>query len=166
MFEHWVRKISGKISWRRKRQPTAVFLSGEFHGKRRLADPRPRGHKESDMSEWLTVSLLLTCYVLSCCGHCCSVVKSCLTLCNLVECVACQAPLSFTVSWNVLNMSIEPMMLPKHLILYHPLLLLPLISPSIRVFSNESALRKLVYSFESWKEGKRNDSLWPKSPSL
>ena len=38
-------------------------------------------------------------------------------------------------------MSTESVMLSNHLILYHPLLLLPSIFPSIRVFSNESALR-------------------------
>ena len=38
-------------------------------------------------------------------------------------------------------MSIESVMLSSHLILCHPLLLLPSIFPSIRVFSNESALR-------------------------
>ena len=38
-------------------------------------------------------------------------------------------------------MSIESVMPSSHLILCHPLLLLPLISPSIRVFSNESTLR-------------------------
>ena len=38
-------------------------------------------------------------------------------------------------------MSIESVMPSNHLILYHPLLLLPSIFPSIRVFSNESALR-------------------------
>ena len=38
-------------------------------------------------------------------------------------------------------MSIEPVMPSNHLILCHPLLLLPSIFPSIRVFSNESALR-------------------------
>ena len=54
---------------------------------------------------------------------------------------ACQAPLSFTVSWNLLRfMSIELVMPFKHLILCHPLLLLPSIFPSIRVFSNESVL--------------------------
>ena len=53
-----------------------------------------------------------------------------------------QAPLSFTISWSFLKlMSIELVMLSKHLILCHPLLLLPSIFPSIRVFSNESALR-------------------------
>ena len=52
-----------------------------------------------------------------------------------------QASLSFTISWNVLKlMSIESVMPANYLILYHPLLLLPSIFPSIRVFSNESAL--------------------------
>ena len=54
---------------------------------------------------------------------------------------ACQAFLSFTISWSLLRfMSIELMMLSNHLILCHPLLLLPSIFPSIRVFCNESAL--------------------------
>ena len=55
--------------------------------------------------------------------------------------VACQASLSFTISQHLLKlMSIESVMPSNHLILYHPLLLLPSIFPSIRVFSNESAL--------------------------
>ena len=54
---------------------------------------------------------------------------------------ACQASLSFTISRSLLKlMSIESVMPCDHLILCHPLLLLPSISPSIRVFSNESAL--------------------------
>ena len=49
---------------------------------------------------------------------------------------ACQASLSFTISWSLLKlMSIESMMPSKHLILWCPLLLLPSIFPSIRVFS-------------------------------
>ena len=53
---------------------------------------------------------------------------------------ACQASLSFTISWSLPNfMSVELVMPPKHLILCHPLLLLPSIFPSIKVFSNESA---------------------------
>ena len=52
-----------------------------------------------------------------------------------------QASLSFTISQSLLKpMSIELVMPPNHLILCHPLLLLPSIFPSIRVFSNESAL--------------------------
>ena len=54
---------------------------------------------------------------------------------------ACQAPLSFAISWNLLRfMSVESVMLYNHLILYCPLLLLPPIFPSIRVFSSELAL--------------------------
>ena len=53
----------------------------------------------------------------------------------------CQASLSFTISWSLLKlMSIESVMLSNHLILCHPLRLLPSIFPSIRVFSNESVL--------------------------
>ena len=54
---------------------------------------------------------------------------------------ACQASLSITSSWNLLKlMSIESVMPSSHLFLCHPLLLLPPIPPSIRVFSNESTL--------------------------
>ena len=54
---------------------------------------------------------------------------------------ACQASLSFTISWSLLKlMSIESEMPSNHFILCHPLLFLPSIFPSIRVFSKESAL--------------------------
>ena len=54
---------------------------------------------------------------------------------------ACQAPLSFTMSWSLLRfMSIELVMLSSHLTLRCPLLHLLLIFPSIRVFSNEIQL--------------------------
>ena len=54
---------------------------------------------------------------------------------------ACQASLSFTISQSLLTvMSIESMMPSSHLILCHPLLCLPSIFPSIKVFSNGSAL--------------------------
>ena len=55
---------------------------------------------------------------------------------------ACQASLSFTISQSLLKfMSIESVMLSNHLILCHPLLLLPSLFPRIRVFSNEPVLR-------------------------
>ena len=55
---------------------------------------------------------------------------------------ACQASLSFTNSRSLLKfMSIESMMPSNRLILGHPLLLLPSILPSIKVFSNELVLR-------------------------
>ena len=54
---------------------------------------------------------------------------------------ACQASLSITNSWSLLKlMFIESVMPSNHLILIRPLLLQPSIFPSIRVFSNESAL--------------------------
>ena len=54
---------------------------------------------------------------------------------------ALQASLSFTISQSLLKlMSIESVMSSNHFILCHLLLLLPSIFPSIRVFSNESAL--------------------------
>ena len=55
---------------------------------------------------------------------------------------ACQASLSITNSRSSLRLtSIESVMPSSHLILYRPLLLLPPIPPSIRVFSQESTLR-------------------------
>ena len=55
---------------------------------------------------------------------------------------ACQASLSITNSWSLPKlMFIESMMPSNHLILCRSLLLLPSILPSIRVFSNESALQ-------------------------
>ena len=54
---------------------------------------------------------------------------------------ACQAPLSSSVYWSLFQfMSIESVMVSNHHILCCPLLLLPSIFPSIRVFSNELAL--------------------------
>jgi len=73
---------------------------------------------------------------------------------------ACQASLSITNSWSLLKlMSIESVMPSNHLILCHPLLLLPSFFPSIRVFSNESVLQirwpkywSFSFSIISYKE--------------
>ena len=55
---------------------------------------------------------------------------------------ACQASLSFINSQSLLKlMSIKLVMPSNHLVLCHPLLFLPSIFPSIKVFSNESVLR-------------------------
>ena len=72
----------------------------------------------------------------ACCS--CSVTQSFVTPRTAPQ----QASLSFTISWRLLKlMSIESVMPSSHLILCRPLLLLPSVFPSIRVFSNESALR-------------------------
>ena len=70
-----------------------------------------------------------------------SVTQLCLTLCDPMNHTAHQASLSITNSRSPPKpMSIESVMPSNHLILCRPLLLLPSILPSIRVFSNASAL--------------------------
>ena len=76
-------------------------------------------------------------------SHQCSSVQSlsCVWLFGTPWTAAHQVSLSITNSWSLLKlMSIKLVMSSNHLILYHPLLLLPSIFPSIRVFSNESVL--------------------------
>ena len=69
-----------------------------------------------------------------------SFAQLCLTLCDPMNC-STQASLSITNSQSSLQLtSIESVMPSSHLILCHPLLLLPPIPPSIRIFSNESTL--------------------------
>ena len=66
---------------------------------------------------------------------------SCVRLFATPWTTACQASLSFTISQSLLKlMSIELVMPSNHLILCHPLLLLPSVFPSIRVVPNESTL--------------------------
>ena len=73
-----------------------------------------------------------------CLLYCCYLVpKSCPTLCNSTD---CSIPAFSVLSWSLLTlMSIEMLMPANHLILCCPFLLLPLIFPSNRVFSNELA---------------------------
>ena len=51
----WVQSLSSKDPWRRKWQPTPVFLPREPHGHRSLAGYGPWGRKESDATEQLTL---------------------------------------------------------------------------------------------------------------
>ena len=62
-----------------------------------------------------------------------------------------QASLSLTISWSLRKlMSTESVILSNHHILFHPLLLLPSIFPSIRVCSNERALQVRWLKHWSW----------------
>ena len=73
--------------------------------------------------------------------RCCWVAKLCPTLCNPMGCSMPGSYVLHSLSWSLLKfMSIEVVMSSNLLILYHPLLFLLSIFPSIRVFSNESAL--------------------------
>ena len=56
-FDPWVEKIP----WRRKRQPTPVFLPGKSHGQRNLTGYSPWGRKESDMTEQLNFTSVTIC---------------------------------------------------------------------------------------------------------
>ena len=106
---------AGKIPWRRKWQPTPVFLPGKSHGQRSLM-----GYIKFSSVQLLShVRLFATPWI-----------------------IACQASLSITNFQSPPKpVSIESVMPSSHLILCRPLLLLPPIPPSIRVFSNESTLR-------------------------
>ena len=76
-------------------------------------------------------------------GHIAVVVPllSCIQLCDPMDCSAPGFPVLHHLPEFAQIMSIELVMSSKHLVLCHPLLLLPSIFPSIRVFSNKSALR-------------------------
>ena len=68
------------------------------------------------------------------------VAQSCPTLCDPMDCSMPGFPVHHQLLESTQTMSIESVMPSNHLILCRPLLLLPSIFPSIRVFSNESAL--------------------------
>ena len=67
-------------------------------------------------------------------GYFSSVAQSCLTLCNPMNCSTPGLPIHHQLRESTKPMSIESMMPSNNLILCHPLLLLPSIFPSIRVF--------------------------------
>ena len=70
-----------------------------------------------------------------------SVTQSCLTLCDPMNCSMPGLPVHHQLPEFTQTHAIESVMASSHLILCRPLLLLPPIPPSIRVFSNESTLR-------------------------
>ena len=133
------------MTWRREWQPTPEFLPGEFHGQRSLAGYSPWRCKESDTTEQLSFRFSRS-YIpvnLDPSVQFSSVQSlSRVRLFATPSIAACQASLSITNSRSSVKlMSIESVMPSSHLILCRPLLLLPPIPPSIRVFSNESTLR-------------------------
>ena len=84
--------------------------------------------------EWAKLILMYLCNLI----HSCSVTQSCPTLCNLM---GCSMP-GFFVLRRLLEFAeihVESVMPSNHLILCHPLILLPSVFPTNRVFSSESA---------------------------
>ena len=75
--------------------------------------------------------------------NCCSVAQSCLTLSNPMDYSTPGFPVLHHLPEHVQTMSTESVMPSCHLILCHPLFLLPSLFPRIRIFSSESALRSM-----------------------
>ena len=112
--ETQVWSLGWKDSWRRRWQPTPVFLPGKSHRQKSLV-----GYSFYSVPSLSHVQLFVIPWI-----------------------AAHQASLSITNSWSSPKfLSIESVMPSSHLILCRPLLLLPPVSPSIRVFSHESTLR-------------------------
>ena len=55
--ETWVWSLGGEIPWRREWQPTRALLPGESPDQRSLVSYHLGGHRELDLTEWLTLSL-------------------------------------------------------------------------------------------------------------
>ena len=53
--ETQVQSLGGKIPWRMEWQPTPVYLPGEFHGQRSLADYSPWDHGKSETTKQLSL---------------------------------------------------------------------------------------------------------------
>jgi len=127
-FNPWVRRIP----WSRKKQFCSVFLPGKSRGQRSLAGHTPWGCKESDTTEQLSPWMVVLVAVL---------LLSCIRLFVTPWTAAHQASLSFTISWSLLRLrSIESIMSSNHLIFCCSLFFLLSICPTVRVFSNESAV--------------------------
>ena len=92
-------KILQWVARRRKQQPTLVLLPGKFHGQRSLGGYTPWGCKESDTIERLQCQCQCQYYLLLP-GMCVCVLVTqwCLTLRNLMDYIAHQAPLSMGLS--------------------------------------------------------------------
>ena len=60
MQETWLQSLGWEDPWKRERLPTPVFWPGEFHGQRSLEDYSPRGCKETDVSEQLSLSTFIS----------------------------------------------------------------------------------------------------------
>ena len=88
--------------WRRKRQPTLVFVPGKSHGPRSLGGYSPWGRKESDTTEWLQLQLHLHESSLSLCVSTFVSWADGLSFCSLISCSAlCLRELNFPASLDL-----------------------------------------------------------------
>ena len=132
----WVRKIP----WRRAWLPAPVFWAGEFHGRGDWRTTVHGGLKESDTTKRLMLYPISPGYISIYLIQFSSVAQSCSTLCEPMDC-STRLPCPSPTSQSLLKlMSIKSVMSSNNFILSCPLLLLPSIFPSTRVFSKESVL--------------------------
>ena len=130
-FYPWV----GKTPWKRTWKPTPAILPGESHGQRSLVGYSPYGCTGLNMTKVTLHAHIHIVFFNS--------VQSLSYVWLFVNprTIAHQASLSINNSRSLLKlMSIKSVIPSNHLILCHPLLLLPSIFPSITVFSNEPGL--------------------------
>ena len=134
--ETWFNPWVGKIAWRRECYPLQCSCLENSMDRGAWWKYSPWGRNKSDMTERLTYFFLIVVVQL----------LSCVWLSVTPWTAARQASLSFSISQSLLKlMSIESVMPSNHLVLCHPLLLLPSIFPSIGVFSVVLALHILVH---------------------
>jgi len=140
MRETRVNPWVGKIPWRRKWQPTPVFLPGKSHEQRSLVGYIPWGRRESNTTEQLHFLSFFHIYWVHTLWSISSVQSSVVSY--LWDPMDCSTP-GIPVHHQVPSSNSCPSSQwchPNHLIIYRRLLLLPSIFPSIRVFSKESVL--------------------------
>ena len=120
----------GEDAWEPAAPPAQLFCETETALRKSLLNT------SLTKDRWTPVRFYLT-------QCCCSVAKSCAILCDLMDCSMPGYSLpEATIFQSFFRFtSIRVVVLSNHFILCHPLLLLPSIFPSIRVCSNESALR-------------------------
>ena len=145
-------------------QPQYVLTKCYFLGVTELSVSQESDHEHSNDPSYIHVAQVSICVpltqeegfpcILPLLRYCCSVPKLGLTLCDPMDCSIAGLP-SFTVSWSLPKfVSTESVMLSNHLILCCPLLLLPSICPSTRVFSNEGLFPfRLLASIDRYLPG-------------
>ena len=143
----WVRSLGWKDPLVDEMATHSSILAWKCHGQRSLAGYSPRGRKQSDTLSAHTHTHTQCCISFRCTAkwnsyRCvCAPLQSHVWLFVTSWTAALQASLSFTISWSLLKFtSTELAMLPNHLSLCLPFLLLASVFPSIRVFLNELAL--------------------------
>ena len=156
---------SGRFPGEGSSNPLQVFFPGESHGQRSLAGYSPWCRKELDRTEQLTTHAHISnaagaIELIQLNSFYFVVVQSLSHVClfAIPWTVARQASLPFAITQSLPKlMSVESVRASNHLILCRPLLLLPSVFASIRIFSSESVLRIRWPKYWSFNVSPSND---------